>query len=87
MVGVGLKPEKDSILFDSLKLKKKIKQYFIDIKDFNKIDKIIKSEKPDIIFHPAAQSIVSTSFTNPLETFGTNIIGSSNILESIIYLE
>ena len=82
VVGVGLKPEKDSIIFDSLKLKKKIKQYFIDIKDFYKINKIIKSEKPDIIFHLAAQSIVSTSFINPLETFGTNIIGSSNILES-----
>ena len=82
VVGVGLKPEEDSILFDSLKLKKKIKQYFIDIKDFDKINKIIKSEKPDIIFHLAAQSIVSTSFTNPLETFGTNIIGSTNILES-----
>ena len=82
MVGVGLKPEKDSIIFDSLKLKKKIKQHFIDIKDFYKINKIIKSEKPDIIFHLAAQSIVSTSFTNPLETFGTNIIGSTNILES-----
>ena len=82
VVGVGLKPEKDSIIFDSLKLKKKIKQYFVDIKDFYKINKIIKSEKPDIIFHLAAQSIVSTSFTNPLETFGTNIIGSTNILES-----
>ena len=83
VVGVGLKPEKDSIIFDSLKLKKKIKQYFIDIKDFDKINKIIKSEKPDIIFHLAAQSIVSTSFINPLETFGTNIIGSTNILESV----
>ncbi len=83
VVGVGLKPEKDSIIFDSLKLKKKIKQYFIDIKDFYKINKIIESEKPDIIFHLAAQSIVSASFTNPLETFGTNIIGSTNILESI----
>ena len=31
----------------------------------------------------AAQSIVSTSFKKPLETFGTNIIGSTNILESV----
>ena len=82
VVGLGLKPEKDSIIFNSLKLKKKIKQYFIDIKDFNKVNEIIKKEKPDIIFHLAAQSIVSTSFTNPLDTFGTNIIGSTNILES-----
>ena len=82
VVGVGLKPEKGSILFDALRLNKKIKQYYFNIKNFNKINNIIKKEKPDIIFHLAAQSIVSTSFKKPIETFGTNIIGSTNILES-----
>ena len=33
VVGVGLKPEKDSIIFSSLNLNKKINQYFIDIKN------------------------------------------------------
>jgi len=83
VVGVGLKPEKDSIIFSSLNLNKKINQYFIDIKNFNKINDIIKKEKPDIIFHLAAQSIVSLSYKNPLETFGTNILGSANVLESV----
>ena len=83
VIGVGLKPEKDSIIFNALKINKKVNQYFVDIKNFNKIDKIIKKEKPDIIFHLAAQSIVSSSFKNPLETFGTNVIGSANILESV----
>ena len=83
VVGVGLKPEKDSVIFSSLNLNKKINQYFIDIKNFNKINDIIKKEKPDIIFHLAAQSIVSFSYKNPLETLGTNIIGSANILESV----
>jgi CDP-glucose 4,6-dehydratase len=83
VVGVGLRPEKDSIIFDSLKLNKKIKQYFFDIKNFNKINNVVKKEKPDIVFHLAAQSIVSLSYKNPLETFGTNVIGSANILESV----
>ena len=83
VIGVGLRPEKDSIIFDSLKLNKKIKQYFFDIKNFNKINSVLKKEKPDIVFHLAAQSIVSLSYKNPLETFGTNVIGSSNVLESV----
>ncbi len=83
IIGVGLKPEKDSIIFNSLDLKKKIKQYYIDIKYFNKINYIIKNEKPDIIFHLAAQSIVSSSYIDPLNTFNTNITGSLNILESV----
>ena len=83
VIGVGLKPEKGSIIFESFKLNKKIKQYFIDIRNFNKVNSIIKKEKPDIIFHLAAQSIVSHSYSHPLETVETNILGSTNILESV----
>tara|TARA_B100000029_G_C17572512_1_gene957113 strand:+ start:782 stop:1855 length:1074 start_codon:yes stop_codon:yes gene_type:complete len=83
VIGVGLRPEKNSILFKSLDLDKKIKQYYIDITDFNKLNSIIKKEKPDIIFHLAAQSIVSESFINPLPTIKTNVMGSANILESV----
>ncbi len=82
VIGVALKPEKNSILFKELKLEKKIKQYITNIQNFEKINQIVKREKPDIIFHLAAQSIVSLSYKKPLETFKTNAIGSANILES-----
>ena len=83
VIGVGLRPEKDSILFKSLNLEKKISQNYINIEDYNKIEKLIKKEKPDIIFHLAAQSIVSESFINPLNTIKTNTLGSANILEAV----
>ena len=54
-----------------------------DINDFNKINSIIKKINPDFIFHLAAQAIVSEGYEKPLETIKTNIIGTSNILESI----
>ena len=82
VIGIGLKPEEDSILFKSLGLNKKIKQYYFDIYNFKKINEVIKKEKPDIIFHLAAQSIVSESLNKPIKTFKTNIIGSLNILEA-----
>ena len=82
VIGVGLKPEKGSIIFTSLKLKKKIEQFYLDIDDFKKINNLIKKKKPKIIFHLAAQSIVSESFKKPLRTFSSNISGSINILES-----
>ena len=83
VIGVGLRPEKDSILFKSLNLEKKISQNYINIEDYYKIEKLIKKEKPDIIFHLAAQSIVSESFINPLNTINTNTLGSANILEAV----
>ena len=50
VVGIGLKPEKNSIIFKALKLDKKIDQKFIDIKYFNKLNDVIKKIKPDIYF-------------------------------------
>ena len=58
VIGVALKPEKDSILFKKLNLNRIINQYFCDIRDYSKLNNIIKKVKPDIIFHLAAQSIV-----------------------------
>lgn len=82
VTGFSLKPEKDAILFKSLKLNKKIDQYYGDITKFNQLNEVIKKVKPDIIFHLAAQSIVSKSYEEPLNTINTNVIGSANILES-----
>ena len=81
--GIGLEPEKNNILLKSLKLKSSSHIKNININNFTKLSYEIKNFKPDIIFHLAAQSIVSESFKNPLKTFSTNIIGSANILEIV----
>jgi CDP-glucose 4,6-dehydratase len=83
VVGISLRPEKDSILYKKLKINKKIKQYFINIQDLNKLNKIIKKEKPDLIIHLAAQSIVSSSYQDPINTIKTNVVGGANILETV----
>ena len=82
VTGIGLPAEKDSILFKELNLNKRMKQYVFDISNFNNVNDVTKKEKPDLIFHLAAQSIVSLSYTNPLKTFQSNILGSANILEA-----
>ena len=82
VVGVALPPEKDSVLFKELNLNRRVKHYFFDIKKFDKINQIVKKEKPDLIFHLAAQSIVSSSYIDPLKTFQSNILGSANLLET-----
>ncbi len=71
-----------------LKIGSKInKEFKIDINNFNKLKNIFIKTKPDIIFHLAAQSLVSKSVVNPLETFNTNIIGTINVLESLRYIK
>ena len=67
--------------FELLKIKKDIKDYRIDIRNYKKIKKKIETIKPDIIFNCAAQSLVKESFQDPYKTWTTNLIGSLNILE------
>lgn len=81
ITGVGLKPEDGSILYKTLKVNKLIEQYYFDISNFEKLNSLLKKIKPDIIFHLAAQSIVSESYKNPLKTIRSNTLGSANILE------
>ena len=59
-----------------------MKSYIADINNFVSLKRILKKEKPDIIFHLAAQAIVSESFTKPLQTVNTNTVGSINVLHA-----
>ena len=45
-------------------------------------EKILEN-KPDYLFHLAAQSIVLKSYENPRKTWNTNLIGTMNVLESL----
>ena len=65
----------------NFKLKKNVKNFNIDIRNFEKLNKIIRKIKPDFIFHFAAQSLVGNSFKNPVYNFETNFNGTLNLLE------
>ena len=59
--GVPTKPSH----YSYLNLKSKIKNKRVDLKNFNKIKRLIKSQRFDYIFHLAAQSLVKESYFNP----------------------
>lgn len=63
--------------------KDRISVHYADLIDYASIDRMIKLQKPDFIFHLAAQSYPKTSFDIPLETLQTNILGTANILETV----
>lgn len=73
--------------FKVLNLNKKIKCKKIDIRDSKKLLKVIKTFKPDYIFHLAAEAIVKRAYENPKRTWEINTIGTINILESLKHLK
>jgi CDP-glucose 4,6-dehydratase len=70
-------------MFEELGLKNRINHYEQDVRDLESIKRIIEEVKPDFVFHLAAQSLVSVSYSDPIETVSTNVIGTTNILEAL----
>ena len=64
-------------------LNKKAKFYKIDICS-PKIAPIFKKEKPEIVYHYAAQIDVRKSTENPVEDAKINILGSLNVIQNFI---
>ncbi|MBN2653100.1 MAG: CDP-glucose 4,6-dehydratase [Spirochaetales bacterium] len=70
-------------LFEEAKLASLIDDYREDVRDLQQLTDLVCSLKPDFVFHLAAQPIVSYSYTNPTETFESNVMGTVNILEAL----
>ena len=66
---------------------KKNKNYIffkLDLNNKNKIIKILKKYKPDGIFNLAAETHVDRSIDKPYNFIHSNILGTFNLLESIL---
>ena len=84
VVGVSLQdaPTEPSH-FEEAGLKDKITDRRLDICNFEKLNKAVSEIRPEIVFHLAAQSLVRHSYSAPIETFHTNVIGTAHILECL----
>ena len=54
-----------------------------DIRNTNDVDKLVKSCKPDFVYHLAGQVAMTTSILDPRMDFEVNAVGSFNLLNSV----
>lgn len=67
------------------KANQKDRVFFIngDLCDYISLQNAIEESRPDFVFHLAAQSYPATSFTSPVLTLDTNILGTERLLEAL----
>jgi len=53
-----------------------------DIRDAGRVAAVIAETVPEVVIHMAAQALVRESYRDPLETFGTNVMGTANVLQA-----
>ncbi|MBU3174469.1 CDP-glucose 4,6-dehydratase [Clostridium estertheticum] len=83
VIGYGLDPYTRDDNFVVSKVENKIIDIRGDIRDSERLQGVFTKYKPEIVFHLAAQALVKQSYTNPKETYETNVMGTLNVLECV----
>ncbi|MBD3387526.1 MAG: CDP-glucose 4,6-dehydratase [Candidatus Altiarchaeales archaeon] len=83
VTGFSLKDYVNDEFYESLGLSERMNDLRGDIRDYGSLNDAISSAEPELVFHMAAQSIVKKSYSDPLYTIESNVLGTANVLESI----
>lgn len=83
VIGYALKPSTEPNLFESAKIAKGMISIIGDVRDLPSLSQLMTKYEPEIVIHMAAQALVRQSYEAPADTFGTNVLGTVNVLESI----
>jgi CDP-glucose 4,6-dehydratase len=85
--GYAQAPITNPNLYDILQGDTKCESVIADLMERERLRKEILDFQPDVIFHLAAQPLVRLSYDIPQETFGTNVLGTANVLDAVRFLE
>lgn len=83
VTGIALPPETTPSLFDLVRLPEHVKSHFADVREATAIAALIRAAQPEIVLHLAAQPLVRRSYRQPLETFGSNVMGTAHVLDAL----
>lgn len=81
--GYALAPDTTPALFEQLGLAGRLEHEVADIRDVEAVRRSIDSFRPDFVIHMAAQPLVRRSYSIPVETYETNVMGTINVLEAL----
>ncbi len=81
--GLALPPPDDRpALFSELGLESLLEHRICDIRDGAALRAEFQRIRPEVVLHLAAQSLVATSYDDPVATYATNVMGTVHVLEA-----
>ncbi len=81
--GYALNPDTPYSLFLQAELSKHCSHNIANVQDATQLHEYVGSVQPEVVLHLAAQSLVRRSYSDPLETWRTNVLGATNLLNSL----
>ena len=80
--GCALAPPAVPNLFEVARVGAGMDSRLLDIRDLAAVQAAMRSFRPDIVIHMAAQPLVRLSYREPVETYATNVMGTVHVLEA-----
>lgn len=81
VVGLALDPSSEPSHWNLLNLS--VEDHQVDIRDEAAVRAVLTAERPEIVFHLAAQPFVRRSYRDPVTTWATNVMGTLHLLEAV----
>ncbi len=79
--GLALDPPSEPNQWDLLRLPST--DHRVDIRDEAAVRAVFDTERPEVVFHMAAQPLVRRSYREPVDTWATNVMGTAHVLEAV----
>jgi CDP-glucose 4,6-dehydratase len=83
VTGFSLAPETSPNHFTELAFDNRLTSHIGDIRDLEVLRRALVESQAEFVFHLAAQPLVRESYSNPIETYDVNVLGTAKVLEAV----
>lgn len=87
VTGYALPPPTQPNLFEQAKVCRGMRSIEGDIRDFHSLKSALAESRADVVIHMAAQSVVRRGYSEPIETYSSNVMGTVHLLEALRQLK
>ena len=87
VIGYALSPPSKPSMFEVTGIGRGIISIEGDIRDLSNLQRVYEEHQPEIIIHMAAQALVRESYSTPVETYDTNVMGTVKVLEAARHVD
>ena len=82
VTGLALPAPTEPSLFEQARIDDLVDHVEADVRDYALVHSTFARAKPELVFHLAAQPLVRLSYSDPVSTYATNVMGTVHILEA-----
>ena len=82
VTGFALPPATSPSLFSLASIDTRIDSQLGDVRDPSAVEAAMARARPEVVFHLAAQALVRRSYSDPVGTYATNVMGTAHVLDA-----